>query len=187
MTCSPYDDLLRGLVSAHKDRGALGLAPLLADRLAQSVHALLAGTGTAGPVLLVPVPSSAAAVRRRGYDATLALARLVVRQLRGRHELRAVHLLVQRVALADQAGLDAAGRRANLHGGLRLRRRPPGWDPSLLSTPTVLVDDLVTTGASLAEAARVLLGAGVPVVGAATVAATERRTPAPAGRSAPAG
>ena len=175
VTCSPYDDLLRGLVSAHKDRGALGLSPLLADRLAQSVHALLTSHGARGPVLLVPVPSAAAAVRRRGFDATLTLARLAARQLRGRHDLRAVHLLAQRTALADQAGLDAAGRRANLDGGLRLRRARPGVDPPTPGTPVVLVDDVVTTGASLAEAARVLTAGRLTVLGAATVAATERR------------
>jgi len=176
VSCSPYDDLLRGLVSAHKDRGALGLSPLLADRLAQSVHALLAGW-THGPVLLVPVPSAAAAVRRRGFDATLTLARLAARQLRGRYDLRAVHVLAQRTALADQAGLDAAGRRANLDGGLRVRRSRTGLLGRPVGVPVVLVDDVVTTGASLAEAARVLIGARVPVVGAATVAATERRAP----------
>jgi len=175
VACSPYDDLLRGLVSAHKDRGALGLAPLLADRLAQSVHALLVGAAVEGPVLVVPVPSAAAAVRRRGYDATLTLARLAARQLRGRHRLRAVHLLAQRRHLADQAGLDAAGRRANLDGGLRPRRSWRGAATDGLRTPVVLVDDVVTTGASLAEAARVLRLAGVPLLGAATVATTERQ------------
>lgn len=174
LTCSPYDDLLRGLVSAHKDRGALGLSPLLADRLAQSVHALLTGRGSTGSLLLVPVPSAAAVVRRRGFDATLTLARLAARQLRGRHDLRAVHLLAQRTPLADQAGLDAAGRRANLDGGLRLRRPRPGAGDLPRGTAVVLVDDVVTTGASLAEAARVLTAARLTVVGAATVAATER-------------
>jgi predicted amidophosphoribosyltransferase len=181
VTCSPYDDLLRGLVSAHKDRGALGLSPLLADRLAQSVHALLTAVGASGPLLLVPVPSAAAAVRRRGFDATLTLARLAARQLKGRHDLRAVALLAQRSGLADQAGLDAAGRRANLDGGLRLRRARPGAAALPPGTSVVLVDDVVTTGASLAEAARVVGAARLTVVGAATVAATERRAPPGAG------
>lgn len=185
VTCSPYDDLLRGLVSAHKDRGALGLSPLLADRLAQSVHALLTAVRATGPLLLVPVPSAGAAVRRRGFDATLTLARLAARQLAARHDLRAVALLAQRSGLADQAGLDAAGRRANLDGGLQLRRARPGAAALPCGTSVVLVDDVVTTGASLAEAARVVAAARLTVVGAATVAATERRAPpgaGPAGR-----
>ena len=76
--------------------------------------------------------------------------------------------LAQTRAVRDQAGLDARTRRANLEGGFRLRRRLPA------GRPVVLVDDLVTTGSSLTEAARVLGRAGVPLLGAATVAATER-------------
>lgn len=175
-TCSAYDDLVRGLVIAHKERSALGLSPVLADRLAQGVHALLSQAAPDGPVVLVPVPSAAAAVRRRGYDATAALARLTARQLQGRYDVRAVRLLAQRGGVADQAGLDAAGRRANLAGALRLDR-PPSTVARLRATGVVavLVDDLVTTGSSLAEAARVLRATGLPVLGAATVAATVRQ------------
>jgi predicted amidophosphoribosyltransferase len=78
--------------------------------------------------------------------------------------------LVQARGVRDQAALDAGERLANVSGGFRLCRPvPPG--------AAVLVDDLVTTGSSLSEAARVLRRAGVPLLGAATVAATERRPP----------
>ena len=176
VACSPYDALLRGMISAHKDRGALGLGPVLADRLAQSVHALLRHVGARGPVLLVPVPSAAAAVRRRGYDATWTLARRAARQLAGQHAVRAAPLLRQRAGVADQAGLGAAERQANLTGGLQLRRRPAAA-AGPAGPAVVLVDDLVTTGATLGEAARVLDRAGLRLLGAATVAATVRRRP----------
>jgi predicted amidophosphoribosyltransferase len=174
-TCSPYDDLLRALVVAHKERSALGLSPVLADRLAQAVHGLLQHAAVTGPVALVPVPSAAAAVRRRGYDATAALARLCARQLQGRYAVRAVPLLAQRGGVADQAGLDAAARRRNLTGGLRVARPAAVARLRTSGSVAVLVDDLVTTGSTLAEAARVLRVAGLPVLGAATVAATERQ------------
>ncbi len=175
VTCSAYDELVRGLIVAHKERSALGLSRVLADRLAQAVHALLSQATPDGPVILVPVPSSTAAVRRRGYDATAALARLTARQLHGRHSVRAVRLLAQRGGVADQAGLDATARRRNLSGALRVGQ--PGLAARLhaAGTVAVVVDDLVTTGSSLAESARVLSAAGLPVLGAATVAATERR------------
>lgn len=70
----------------------------------------------------------------------------------------------------DQAGLDADGRQANLTGNLVARGRLPDRD-----TAVVVVDDVVTTGATLAELGRVLRGCGVRVLGAATVAATPRR------------
>jgi predicted amidophosphoribosyltransferase len=174
-TCSPYDDLVRGLVIAHKERSALGLSRVLADRLAQCVHALLQQDGSNLPVALVPVPSAAAAVRSRGYDATATLARLTARQLQGRHDVRAVPLLAQRSGVADQAGLDGAARRRNLAGALRVDRPALVARLRAAGTVTVIVDDLVTTGSSLAEAARALRAAGLPVLGAATVAATVRQ------------
>jgi predicted amidophosphoribosyltransferase len=170
VTSSAYDPLLRGLVNAHKERQALGLTPVLGRRLAQSVHTLLRARGVepGAAVSLVPVPSAARAVRERGFDATAAMAQAAARRLRPHHRVRVATALVQAVGVRDQAGLDARARQANLAGGFRLRGRPP-------DRPVVLVDDLVTTGSSLTEAARVLRRAGVPVLGAATVAATQRR------------
>jgi predicted amidophosphoribosyltransferase len=174
VTSSAYDPVLRGLVNAHKERQALGLTGVLADRLAGCVQVLLAelGHGTDEPVVLVPVPSAAQAVRRRGFDATLAMARSAARRLRSRYPTSVATTLIQARGVRDQAGLDAVARRANLAGGFRLRAPVP-------TRPAVLVDDLVTTGSSLSEAARVLRRAGVPVLGAATVAATERRQSSP--------
>ncbi|HVK35559.1 MAG TPA: ComF family protein [Microlunatus sp.] len=176
-TAGPYDDVHRGLLGAHKEDQALMLTALLGDRLAASVGELLTvrGVPVDEPVILVPVPSAAAAVRERGFDATGALAERAVRRLSRDRPVRTVGLLAQHRGLADQSGLDAAERAANLRGGLRLRRgwrtagvRPDG--PALM-----VVDDLVTTGASLTEAVRCLAEAGFEVLGAATVSATVRR------------
>lgn len=172
VTSAPYEEVLRQAVSAHKDRQALTLTRFLAERLALSVHALLAAPGARAvgrPVSLVPVPSAAAAVRRRGFDATTAMARLAARRLAPTHAVGVERLLAQRRGVVDQAGLTAEERSANLRRGVRLRSLGDG-------RPVVLVDDVVTTGASLTEAARVLRAAGVEVVGAATVAATVRRS-----------
>jgi predicted amidophosphoribosyltransferase len=153
------------------------LTGLLGDRLALSVGELLGvrRVPVDEPVILVPVPSAAAAVRERGFDATSALARRAARRLSADRPVRAANLLAQHRGLADQSGLDAAQRAANLRGGLRVRRgwaavriRPDG--PAL-----VIVDDLVTTGASLTEATDRLVEAGFEVLGAATVSATVRR------------
>ncbi len=170
VTSSPYDAVLRGMIIAHKERQAYGLTAPLGDRLALSVRALLIERGfpAGGPLVLVPVPSARPAVRERGFDATAALARRAARRLGGVGPVTVRIALAQGRAVRDQAGLDARTRWANLEGGFRLRRRLPAGQP------VVLVDDLVTTGSSLTEAARVLRRAGVVLVGAATVAATER-------------
>ena len=170
VTSAPYDSVLRGAITAHKERQALGLSRYLGERLAMSVQALLAleaGRTRGRRIAIVPVPSAAAAVRARGYDATWALARVAARRLAGGSRIVATRALAQRRGVGDQVGRSAAERAANLRGGLVLRRvRPPDL--------VVLVDDLVTTGASLTEAARVLGAAGVEVLGAATIAATVR-------------
>lgn len=186
VSCSPYDTLAARLVNAHKERGALGLAPLLAEPLALAVAALLRHGGTGAPVLLVPVPSAAAAVRRRGYDATATLAHRAARRLSPRGDVGMARLLRQRSGVRDQAGLTAAERRRNLAGALRVR----GALLRLVlagsgSRAVVLVDDVVTTGSSLAEARRVLAAAGLEVVGAATVAAAQRHPERPAGGPGP--
>lgn len=170
VTSSVYDPVLRGLINAHKERQALGLTWILADRLAEAVHVLLTSLGHApdDPLVLVPVPSAARVVRRRGFDATLAMTRSTARRLRSRYPTSVAACLTQLRGVRDQTGLDARGRQANLAGGLRPRTRLP-------TRPAVLVDDLVTTGSSLSEAARVLRRAGVPLLGAATVAATGLR------------
>jgi len=170
VTSAPYGAALRGAISAHKERQALGLTPYLGERLAMSVSALLSlepDRAQGRRIAVVPVPSAAAAVRSRGFDATWALARVAARRLSGRYTTVATRALAQRRGVGDQAGRTAAERAANLRHGLVLR---PGRRPGLV----VLVDDLVTTGASLTEAARVLSAAGVEVLGAATVAATVR-------------
>jgi predicted amidophosphoribosyltransferase len=92
-----------------------------------------------------------------------------------RYSVTCRSVLAQARPVADQAGLGARARQQNLAGALRLRR-------PIKAGAVVIVDDLVTTGSSLTEAARVLRAAGMPVLGAATVAATVRlQAPHPGG------
>lgn len=180
-SCTGYADPVRGLLLAHKERGALRLAGPLGTVLASAVRsALHAAEPEPAGVLLVPVPSARHAVRARGHDATLRLARTAAREL-GRSGLpcRVAPVLRPSRRVADQAGLGAAARRRNLHGALTV---PLALRPRLAGRQLVLVDDLVTTGASLAEAARALAAAGTPPLAAATVAATARRPAPVAGR-----
>ncbi len=172
VTSSTYDQLLRRLINAHKERQALILTRVLAERLALSVHALLRHRSYAAGIVLVPIPSAARTVRQRGFDATSAMARTAARRLRARHPATVRSVLVQARPVADQAGLGARARQQNLAGAFRLRR-------PITAGAVVIVDDLVTTGSSLTEAARVLHEAGIPVLGAATVAATVRLRTSP--------
>lgn len=161
----PYDGPLKGLLLAHKERGRLDLTTPLGEALA-----VVAAPFASAPLVLCPVPSSPAAVRQRGFDHTMRLARTAARTLRASGRTAATgRLLLPARAVADQAGLGSLERAANLRGALRARTCP--------AARVVLVDDLVTTGATLQEAARALSRAGHQVVGAAVLGATHRRVP----------
>lgn len=167
-----YAGVARDLLLAYKERSAIGLGRPLALRLATAVRS---ATGDhPGAVVLVPVPSSVAAVRERGDDVVAVLARMAARALRrdGRSAW-ALPALRQRRSVADSAGLPATDRLTNLDHALLVR---PGAAARLAGRYVVLIDDLVTTGATLTEAARAMQAAGVSVAAAATVAMTRRRS-----------
>lgn len=173
---APYAGPVRALLLAHKEHGRLGLTAPLGSGLARAVAAV-AGPALPGEVVLCPVPSAPEAVRARGHDHAWRLARAAASALRSRGvPARADRLLVPARRVADQSGLRAAQRAANLHGALRATGAPGGV--------VVVVDDVVTTGATLAEAARALVARGHCVGGAAVVAATARREVSP-GRASP--
>ncbi|MEA5154731.1 ComF family protein [Raineyella sp.] len=171
----PYTGPVRGLVHRYKEASAWGLGGLLGERLAWSVVTLLHrcvedGIWRPGPVVLVPAPSRRMAVLRRGSDVTARLASGAAARIGPATGLPVVSvpLVRMRGRTADQAGLDAGEREANLSGSLVLTRRP------VAGAVVVPVDDVITTGATLAEMARVLRQGGLRVLGAATVAATPR-------------
>ncbi|WP_030835672.1 ComF family protein [Streptomyces hygroscopicus] len=128
-----------------------------------------AGARPCGPLLLVPVPSARRSVGARGHDPARRIALAAAGVLRGGGcPAKVPAVLRQRRRVTDQSGLDARQRRANVTGALGA---VPGSGRLLVAGPVVLVDDVMTTGASLAEAARAVRAAGGLVIGAAVVAA----------------
>src|SRR5690606_2401685 len=149
-----YDGPVRPAVLAFKERGRAELAGPLGTALALAVAAVVAAAvpGTPRQVLLVPVPSSAAALRARGRDHVRELTTAAVRELRAAGLPAAqARLLRRRGRVRDSAELSAGQRRANLAGTFVLA---PG--AVVVDGPLVLVDDVVTSGATLTEAGAVL-------------------------------
>jgi predicted amidophosphoribosyltransferase len=167
-----YDGGLRRAIVRYKERDRRELAGLLGAALGTAVAALTAADGSA---VLVPVPSSSRAARERGGDHVLRLARHAAR----RTAMPVVPALSLARRVRDSAGLHRDERAANLAGAMRAVG-PAG------AGAAVIVDDIVTTGATLREAARALRGAGWTILGGAAVAATPRRA-GPAGRDAEGG
>ncbi|MGW2631280.1 ComF family protein [Streptomyces chattanoogensis] len=163
---APYADEVRAVLLAHKERGAMRLAGPLGAALAGAVRRV---RGSGGAPVLVPVPSARRAVAGRGHDPVRRIARAAAADLRRSGAgARVLPVLRQCRPVADQAGLSAPQRLVNVAGALEV----PGAAGRLLAgASVVLVDDLVTTGATLAEAARAVAAAGGRVAGAAVVAA----------------
>ena len=182
-----YDGLVRDLVVGLKEHRLLSLVAPLGGLLADAVLAagvtggVTAGpaTGAGGTLVLVPVPSRPASTRARGHEPTRAVTERAARLLRaGGGDVVVARLLRSRPGVVDQAGLDAEARAANLAGSMccpapglrRLARRCP-------RARVVICDDVLTTGATAAEAQRALAAVGLAPVAIATIAATRRRIP----------
>jgi predicted amidophosphoribosyltransferase len=168
-----YDGAVRRLLLEYKERGNLALRRPLGKALAAAVLAVVGGSGLAsGPVALVPVPTTRAAVRRRGHSPLLSMTRHAARRVRPDVGCTVAPVLTIRRPTADQAGLDALARAVNVAGAYAPRNRPRG---RFGGVPVVVVDDVITTGATAGEASRALAAAGATVLGIAAVAATPRR------------
>ena len=196
---SRYEGIMPRALLALKNAGRTDLLPLLGEGLARSVYELLRARraeiqhGSSAPVevLLVPAPSSAQSVRRRGYAPANLLVQEAVRQLNRRLpasvRVRAVDVIgyaprTRRGSGAsiisdaisgaqnEQKGLGAVGRAERMHGALRV------MEPALCAgRVSIICDDVVTTGATASEMVRVLQEAGSRVLGVCAVAAVPKK------------
>jgi predicted amidophosphoribosyltransferase len=164
-----YEGVVRRVLLAFKDGGRTDAAAALSVALGEAFVAAQANVAPDTRSALVPVlvPSTRAAFRRRGYHPTaliLRRSRILVPPL-----WRALRLTRQ---TEDQAGLNARERADNRRGSLiasgRLRQRD-----------CLIVDDIVTTGSTVREAARAIDAVGGRVVGAVAVARTPLRAASP--------
>ncbi len=156
------------LIARFKFQAALDLASVLAQQLTSAVR-----NGTpADTDLIVPVPLSARRLRERGYNQAWELARRVARAL---HASADAHLLLRVKDTPHQLAFAPAQRAGNVRAAFAVE---PLRRAELAGRRVALVDDVMTTGATAAEIARVLLQAGAAQVQVWVVA----RTPRPAER-----
>jgi ComF family protein len=154
--CAPFTGVTRRALHALKYDGERRLARPLGAAIARRW-----ARASAGGDVLVPVPASPDRVRDRGYDQAGLLAEEAGRQLR----LPMLQALARTRATTAQFDLDRAARATNLGGAFAVRAPVP-----IAGRWVVLVDDVTTTGATLAACAVAVLDAGALAVSAATVA-----------------
>lgn len=154
-----YEGVVRQAVWRIKSDEREDAAKAMAARMA----ACLRAAGVA-PGLVLPVPSSKLELRRRGYSPPALLARALAAELAlpCREDV-----LEKPFETRHQRGLGPAERRANLLGAFRVARREEVQHRRVL-----LVDDVLTTGATLNECAKMLLAAGAQDVSAVCAAVT---------------
>lgn len=161
----------RDALIAMKEHGRRDLTDPLGRALAHGMGTLARwGELSDAPTLtLVPAPTRAASARRRGGDPVTALAVTAARVLGPR--VHVAPLLRTSAWTRDSAGLDARRRAQNLSGAIRVRDAGIRVRRRARQSCVLLVDDVVTTGATAAESVRVLTGIGVSVDAMLVIAA----------------
>jgi ComF family protein len=153
-----YENPLPALISGAKFRARLDLTRVLGQCLAISLR----NRGADIPDLILPVPLHAKRLRERGYNQALEIARTVGRALSTPVE---IHSCVRVLATPPQAGLEQKERQRNIRGAFDMVRPVDAGHVAIL-------DDVVTTGSTVSELAKVLLKNGVKRVDVWAVART---------------
>jgi predicted amidophosphoribosyltransferase len=159
-----YVGARRQAILAMKEHGRDDLVAPLARALAVGVHRLLTWGIVETPLTIVPAPTRRSAARKRGGDPVARLARAAVA---GHPDVAVVPALRLKALTRDSVGLGTSARQRNIAGRVLLR----GQGAKLLSTEVVIVDDIVTTGATARESVRTLRAAGIRVAAVLAIAA----------------
>ena len=152
----------RQAIVGLKERGRADLVPPLAQALATGIHRLLTWGVLDLPLTVVPAPTRRLAARRRGGD---PVARLAASAVEAHPGIVVVPALRLTGFTRDSVGLGSSARQRNLAGRVRVTAKtlPQGAD-------ILVVDDIVTTGATACESVRVLQAAGQTVAGVLAMA-----------------
>ncbi len=163
-----YDEFSRDLILQFKHADRLDLAPLFAGWIGRAAGDLLAEADAVAPVPLHPLR-----LLRRRYNQAAEIARPLAR----RHGLAFLpDALVRKRATDSQGGKSGAGRRRNVAGAFAV---PDGRRRQVEGRRILLVDDVLTTGATAEACAKALLQAGAAAVDLATVARVRESDPGP--------
>jgi predicted amidophosphoribosyltransferase len=157
-----YAGSRREAIVAVKEHGRTDLIAPLAVALHAGIERLFTWGVVGTPLTVVPAPTRRSSARRRGGDPVTRVARMATAGLR---DVDVVQALRMRALVRDSVGLSSADRQRNIAGRVKVTK------PLDASAAAVLVvDDIVTTGATASESVRVLQMTGVQVVGVLAIA-----------------
>ena len=151
-----YAGARRNAIVAVKEHGRADLIRPLGAALGGGLRQLLTWGVIDLPVTVVPAPTRRLAARRRGGD---PVTRMVLAATAENPHATVVQALRMTALVRDSVGLSSAARQRNVAGRVRLSRPSAG-----LAGDVLVVDDIVTTGATAAESVRTLQTTGARVV-----------------------
>jgi predicted amidophosphoribosyltransferase len=154
-----YAGARREAIVAGKEHGRADLIAPLAVALRAGLDRLLVWGVVGAPLTLVPAPTRRSAARRRGGDPVTRMARAATADL---PDVDVTQALRMRAMVRDSVGLSGADRQRNIAGRVKVTKPVSG--------EVLVVDDVVTTGATASESVRVLRIAGAQVAGVLAIA-----------------
>ena len=166
-----YDETTSPIILAAKESGNREAVKLIARSIASSISFAILNLGIAQPVNLVTIPSQLSAIRRRGRDHINDLAQEVIIQL-DQQNIDAICLPILKPIkkIKDQSDLNGLQRKENMSHAFMVKNSP------ISQSAVILIDDLVTTGASIQEGVRALSEAKITVDAVVTACAVGRNS-----------
>ena len=176
-----YDDSAQRVLLSAKEDGNRAARDLIAISITYSILQLLSQIqimrANCDSITLVPMPSRKKNIRRRGEKFLIPILErvhieLAKRQRNVRFEVK--EILIHSRSVKEQSGLTFQERRRNMDGALRINGAVlRKWR----ETPVILIDDVITTGSSMASAYKTLMQAKITVLGGVSACATSARMP----------
>jgi predicted amidophosphoribosyltransferase len=160
-----YAGARREAIVAVKEHGRADLIAPLALALRAGLERLLLWGLVGTPLTIVPAPTRRSAARRRGGDPVTRMARAAIAGLRDVPDIHVVQALRLRALVRDSVGLSSADRQRNIVGRVKIAKPIEDTAKAVL-----VVDDIVTTGATASESVRVLQIAGAQVAAVLAIA-----------------
>jgi predicted amidophosphoribosyltransferase len=166
-----YDETTSPIILAAKESGNREAVKLIARSITNSISFAILNLGIAQPINLVSIPSQLSAIRRRGRDHIKDLVQEVITQL-NKQNIDAVYLPILKPIkkIKDQSDLNGLQRKENMSHAFIVKTSP------ISQSAVIVIDDLVTTGASILEGVRALSEAKITVDAVVTACAVGRNS-----------